>query len=155
MYVIATFESSIFLELAITSLEQKGITSDNLMAVPLDKRTAPRLLFDSIHRADGFSMFDAAAILGTVFMLLGAIYGYVLKWGPIHWGIIGAASGFFLGFLIRFVWLKRQSRGSISKSQNRSADIVLMILCDKTKWEAVEKILWDNLALGVARVLRE
>jgi hypothetical protein len=83
MYVIATFESSIFLELAIAALEQKGITTDNLLAVPLDKRTEPRKLFDTIHRADGSSMLDAATILGTVFMLLGAIYGYVLKWGPL------------------------------------------------------------------------
>jgi hypothetical protein len=155
MYVIATFESSIFLELAIAALEQKGITTDNLLAVPLDKRTEPRKLFDTIHRADGSSMLDAATILGTVFMLLGAIYGYVLKWGPILWGIIGAVFGLLLGFLIRFLLLKRQNGGKISKSQSSSSEIVLMILCDKTKWETVEKILWDNLALGVARLLQE
>jgi hypothetical protein len=155
MYVIATFESSIFLELAIAALEQKGITTDNLLAVPLDKRTEPRQLFDTIHRADGSSMLDAATILGTVFMLLGAIYGYVLKWGPILWGIIGAVFGLLLGFLIRFLLLKRQNGGRISKSQSSSSEIVLMILCDKNKWETVEKILWDNLALGVARLLRE
>jgi hypothetical protein len=152
MYVIATFGSNIFLELAITELEQKGITTNNLLAVPLDKRAGTRKMFDSIHRADGVSMFDVAAILGTVFMLLGAIYGYVWEWGPILWGIIGAVSGSILGFLIRFLLLKWKNRGNNNKSQNNSSEVVLMILCDKAKWEMVEKILWDNLALGVARV---
>lgn len=37
MYVIATFEQSILLELAITELEQKGISKDQVFAVPIDK----------------------------------------------------------------------------------------------------------------------
>jgi len=37
--------------------------------------------------ADGISLFDGAAVLGAVFMELGVIYGFVLKWGPIAWGL--------------------------------------------------------------------
>ena len=107
MLVIVTFENSIFIELAITALEQNGISNDKILAAPLDKRSEPRKLFDTIHRADGLSLFDAAAMLGTCFMLLGAIYGYVLKWGPIIWGIIGAVSGLLLGFLIKLLLVKK------------------------------------------------
>lgn len=150
MHVVATFEQSVFLEIALSALEQKGIAKSNLLAVPLDKRTVPRRLFDSIHRADGFSMFDAAAILGTCFMLLGAIYGYELTWGPIIWGIIGSLFGIVLGFAIKMFLLKKCNFGT----KNIISEVVLMIQCEEEQWETVEKILWDNTALGVSKVLR-
>jgi len=148
MLVIATFENSTFIELAISLLEQKGIPKEQIFAIPLDKRTEPRKLFDTIHRADGFSMFDAAAILGTCLMLLGAIYGYVLKWGPIIWGIIGAVTGLLAGFLIKLWMMKKRRRGN----KQITSEIVLMIRCEDYQWETVEKILWEHTALGMARV---
>ncbi|MFB3164864.1 hypothetical protein ABLO26_26240 [Neobacillus sp. 179-J 1A1 HS] len=148
MFVIATFENSIYIELAITALEQQGISKELILAAPLDKRKEPRNLFDSIHKSDGFSLFDGPSILGTCLMLLGAIYGYELKWGPILWGIIGAVSGLLLGFLIKMLMLKKSKRGS----KNISSEIVLMVRCEDHKWEMVEKILWDHLALGLTKI---
>jgi hypothetical protein len=148
MFVIATFENSIYIELAITALEQQGISKELILAAPLDKRKEPRNLFDTIHRSDGFSLFDGPAILGTCLMLLGAIYGYELEWGPILWGIIGAVSGLLLGFLIKMLMLKKSKRGS----KNISSEIVLMVRCEDQKWEQVEKILWEHLALGLTKI---
>lgn len=148
MYVIATFENSTFIELAISSLEQKGIPKDRILAAPLDKRTEQRKLFDTIHRADGFSMFDAAGILGTCFMLLGSIYGFVLKWGPIIWGIIGAVSGLVLGFIIKLIMIKK----NLGASNKITSEIVLMIRCEDNQWDMVEKILWENTALGITKI---
>ncbi|MDQ0974526.1 hypothetical protein QFZ31_004404 [Neobacillus niacini] len=148
MFVIATFENSIYIELAITALEQQGISKELILAAPLDKRKEPRNLFDTIHKSDGFSLFDGPSILGTCLMLLGAIYGYELKWGPILWGIIGAVSGLLLGFLIKMLMLKKSKRGS----KNISSEIVLMVRCEDHKWEMVEKILWDHLALGLTKI---
>jgi hypothetical protein len=148
MFVIATFENSIYIELAITALEEQGISKELILAAPLDKRKEPRNLFDTIHKSDGFSLFDGPSILGTCLMLLGAIYGYELVWGPILWGIIGAVSGLILGFLIKMLMLKKSKRGS----KNISSEIVLMIRCEDQKWEMVEKILWDHLALGLTKI---
>ncbi|MDQ1000267.1 hypothetical protein QFZ28_000667 [Neobacillus niacini] len=148
MFVIATFENSIYIELAITALEQQGISKELILAAPLDKRKEPRNLFDTIHNSDGFSLFDGPAILGTCLMLLGAIYGYELEWGPILWGIIGAVSGLLLGFLIKMLMLKKSKRGS----KNITSEIVLMVRCEENKWEMVEKILWDHLALGLTKI---
>lgn len=148
MFVIATFENSIFIELAITELEQNGIPNEKILAAPLDKRSEPRKLFDTIHRADGLSLFDASSMLGTCFMLLGAIYGYVLKWGPIIWGIIGAVSGMLLGFLIKLLIVKRSKSGA----KNITSEIVLMIRCEEHQWESIEKIIWENNALGITRI---
>lgn len=148
MFVIATFENSIYIELAISELEQQGIAKEMILAAPLDKRREPRRLFDTIHQSDGFSLFDVASILGTCLMLLGAIYGYVFEWGPIIWGIIGAVSGLLLGFFIKMIFLKKTGRGS----KNIRSEIVLMIRCEETKAEMIEKILWDHLALGLTKI---
>ena len=148
MFVIATFENSIYIELAISELEQKGISKEKILAAPLDKRTEQRKLFDSIHRADGFSLFDAAAILGTCLMLLGAIYGYVLEWGPIIWGIIGAVTGLLLGFALKLLLIKKNKRGT----KLITSEIVLMIRCEDDQWEKVQYILWENSALGITRI---
>jgi hypothetical protein len=148
MLVIATFENSLFIEMAISALEQKGIPKEKIFAAPLDKRKEPRQLFDTIHRADGISLFDAGALLGTCFMLLGAIYGYVLKWGPIIWGIIGALSGLAIGILIKLWLVKKNNKGT----KKISSEIVLMIRCEEYQWDSVEQMLWDNLALGVTHV---
>ncbi|MFD0828916.1 hypothetical protein ACT8ZR_25370 [Neobacillus sp. M.A.Huq-85] len=148
MLVIATYENSIFIELAITELKQNGLTNEKILAAPLDKRTGKRQLFDTIHRADGLSLFDGAAILGTCFMLLGSIYGFILKWGPIIWGIIGAISGLLLGFLLKLLIVKKGKSGS----KNISSEIVLMIRCEEDQWKTVEKILWDNGALGLTKL---
>lgn len=148
MFVIATFENSIYIELAISELEQQGITKEMILAAPLDKRREPRRLFDTIHQSDGFSLFDVPSIFGTCLMLLGTIYGYVLEWGPIIWGIIGAVSGLLLGFFIKMIFLKKTGSGS----KNISSEIVLMIRCEETKSEMIEKILWDHLALGLTKI---
>jgi hypothetical protein len=148
MFVIATFENSIYIELAIVALEKQGIPKEMILAAPLDKRKELRGLFDTIHKSDGFSLFDGPAILGTCLMLLGAIYGYILEWGPILWGIIGALSGLLLGFVIKMLLLKKNKRGS----NNITSEIVLMVRCEDHKWESVEKILWEHLALGLTKI---
>lgn len=148
LFVIATFDNSLFIELTITELEQNDITNERILAAPLDKKEDPPQLFDTIHRADGFSLFDASAILGTCLMLLGAIYGYKFEWGPIIWGIIGAVSGLLLGFLIKMIWIKMHKKGS----KQVSSEIVLMIRCEKHEWKHVENILWKNGALGLTRI---
>jgi hypothetical protein len=148
MLVIATFENSLFIELAITALEQTGVRKEKIFAAPLDKRTEPRQLFDTIHRADGISLFDAGAILGTCLMLLGAIYGFVLDWGPIIWGIIGALSGITIGILIK-LWIVKKTNNDNKKI---SSEIILMIRCDEHQWESVQQLLWEHLALGITHV---
>lgn len=148
MFVIATFENSIYIELAITALEQQGISKELILAAPLDKRKEMRGLFDTIHKSDGFSLFDGPAILGTCLMLLGAIYGYVLEWGPILWGIIGAVSGLLLGLLLKMLLLRKNKRGS----SKITSEIVLMVRCEDHKWEQVEKLLWDHFALGLTKI---
>jgi hypothetical protein len=76
MFVAGSFQYNFHLELAISELEKKGIERESIAAIIMDSRVEERKIMDTIHRADGISSFDAAALLGTFCMLAGAIYGF-------------------------------------------------------------------------------
>ena len=103
MYIISTFDYSVNLEIAITSMQMKGVEKENIFAVPVDKANEKLNLIDTIHHSDSVSLIDLASILGAIFMLFGSIYGFVLKWGPVWWGIIGLAFGFSIGVVIKYI----------------------------------------------------
>lgn len=150
MNIIASFDHNVYVELALTSLEEVGITNENMLAIPLDKRTEERNLFDTIHRSDGVSLFDLAAALAVVGTVFASSYGFVAKWGPIIWGLIGAAAGALLGFMINWVYFKTKNKRDIKKG--RSTELFVVIKCDDDQSDTVKKILWDHFALGVAKV---
>lgn len=148
MYLVASFHYNLHTEIAITKIEKLGITPEQILAVPLEKRGETRNIFDTIHHADGMSMFDGGAILGTACMVLGVIYGFVLEWGPIVWGLLGLAGGFLVGFLLDLLFSK--AKHSKERSHEQYGELFLLINCDKDQVKEVEKALWDHLALGVA-----
>ncbi|TCL37708.1 hypothetical protein EV210_105142 [Anaerospora hongkongensis] len=161
MYVYASFDYSAFLELAITDLEKRGIAREHILAVPLDKRVEERMILDSIHRADGVSLFDGAMVLGAILMEIGVIYGFVLEWGPIIWGLIGLLSGVVIGFLLDYFYgslfgskKNGSSRNQIKAGKCNNTEVILTICCDNSQYEMVEKVLWDNMAYGVGKLDR-
>ena len=148
MYVLASFNYSFHTELAITELIEKGIKNEQILALPLELRGEPRQIMDTIHHSDGVSMIDGGAVLGSALMVLGVIYGFLLTWGPIIWGLIGLVVGFLLGFLIDYFW------GKIRQSKNRRpesrGEIIILVNCADGQLEMVKKTLWGHLALGLA-----
>ncbi|MFT4415793.1 hypothetical protein ACLM5H_18195 [Fredinandcohnia humi] len=151
MQLFSTFEHSSYIELAITSLEKVGVKKECILAVPLINRVEERRLFDTLHRADGISLFDKGAAIGTAFSVIGASIGFKLEWGPIYWGLIGAATGFILGFIIDYIIFKLvHKRKRVVKGKN--SEVVLVIECQKELVEKVEEVLWEHLALGVAKL---
>jgi hypothetical protein len=151
LQIFSTFEHSTYVELAITAIENIGVEKENILAVPLMNRVQERKLFDTLHRADGISLFDKGAAIGTAFSVIGTMMGFALEWGPIIWGIIGGAIGFIIGFMIDFIFYKViHKRSRIVKGKH--SEVVLVINCTQELVEKVEQLLWDNLALGVAKL---
>ncbi|HEX9061676.1 MAG TPA: hypothetical protein VF941_15955 [Clostridia bacterium] len=150
MLVIASFTYSMHLELAINYLERIGIRRESIFAIPLDKRGEKRRLFDTISQSDGISLFDVAIILATLFMLGGSIYGFVLKWGPILCGVIGSIIGALIGFAIDII--PKKGKHNKNKPNGNTSEVFLLIECEKKDLEVVEGILWDNLAIGIAKI---
>lgn len=151
MQVFSTFETTGYLELAISTLEKKGIKRESIYVVPLDNRTADRRLFDSIHRSDGTTLIDIGMALATAFSVIGASIGFKLSWGPIYWGLIGAVVGFVVGLAIRlFIEMVLKKRKRVLKGKH--SDIIVIIDCEEPQAETIESILWNNFAIGVAKV---
>ncbi|MEN1967148.1 hypothetical protein WMZ97_03620 [Lentibacillus sp. N15] len=151
MQIIATFDSTIYLEIAIKQIEKRGIHQDNIFAVPLNNREESRDLFDSIHRADGVSLIDMGMALATAFSVVGISIGLRLAWGPILWGLITALFGFVLGFIIKLIILLMSHKNE-RQLKRKHAEIVLIVECDERFAAELEEILWNHLAFGVAWV---
>jgi len=153
MFVAGSFEYNLHLELAISELEKKGIPRDNIAAVLMDSRVEERKILDTIHRADGISSFDAAALIGTFGLLLGAIYGFLLNWGLVVWGLIGLLGGAVLGLLgdifITRIFNKKRPGKATGTVKGAAPQVVLIVECHDDRAAAIKDILWDNLALGV------
>lgn len=147
MYIISTFKHSIDLEIAISSIELLKIAKENILAIPFTTKSSNTKIFDTMNSSDGISLLDLSAIIGTVFMVLGTIYGYIFKWGPIIWGLIGLISGCVLGLIIDIIYTKKKNK---NKDIEMSNQVVLIINCEESKAKNIERILWDNKALGVA-----
>ncbi len=151
MQLFSTFETTGFLEMAILTLEKRGVKKENIFAVPLDNRVEERKIFDTLHRSDGISLIDLGMAFATAFSVIGASIGFKLAWGPIYWGLIGAFLGFVFGFLIRlFMELVIKKKNRVLKGKH--SEIILIIDCEESQVEFVEDVLWSHFALGVAKV---
>ncbi|MPM93783.1 hypothetical protein SDC9_140925 [bioreactor metagenome] len=83
-------------------------------------------------------------------MLLGAIYGFILAWGPIWWGLIGLVCGAAIGLFIKLIATKKYAKNR--KQAEKAAEVVLIIECKEHEMEIVRNVLWDNHALGVSKL---
>ncbi|MDF2572757.1 MAG: hypothetical protein K0R55_4361 [Sporomusa sp.] len=146
MHVVASFEHSLHLELAITDLEQKGIEQGRICAIPLSNMKKERQLFDNIHRSDGESMFDIPTILGTILMVLGVLWGFMWKWGPIIWGLIGLFIGMAVGFAFKYFLYIRNSKNII---KGKDTEVVVVVDCKPDEVKIVEDIFCRHLAIGI------
>lgn len=151
MQLFSTFEHSTSIEMAVSTLEKKGIKREKIFIVPLDNRQEKHQLFDNLNRSDGTSLIDIGAALATAFSVVGASIGFKLAWGPIYWGLITAVAGFLIGLSIRLFTetvvkkKKRQLKGVHS-------EVILIVECEDSEGELVENILFGHYALGVAKV---
>lgn len=148
--IAAVFDHSPFVELAVTELEDKGIERDHILAIPLIEKTNPDFaVLDSIHRADGASMIDIATVLGNIGMVLGVIYGFVLTWGPIIWGLIGLLAGVAAGLALGWLLIRRKRQ---SRKKSKVSELLILVSCEPEQVVWVEQVLHNNTALGVGTV---
>lgn len=148
MHVIASFEHSIYLELAITALEEAGIPKEHIYAVSLQGRPNKPKMFDTIHRSDGVSLFDAGTALATALTVIGSSYGFILKGGAILWGLIGAVMGFTIGVLIDIAHKKKKKANL--PSRDKITEVIVLVACIKEETKQIQAVFWEHHAFGVA-----
>jgi len=151
MQLFSTFETTGYLEMAIATLEKRGIKKEDIFAVPLDNRKEDPKIFDTLHRSDGTSLIDIGMGIATAFSVIGASIGFELAWGPIYWGVIGAFSGFILGFAIR-LFIELVVKKNKKNIKGRHSEVILIVECEESQSVLIEDILWSHFALGVAKI---
>ncbi|WP_438444571.1 hypothetical protein [Gorillibacterium sp. sgz5001074] len=149
--IIATFEHSPFVEMAIHDLEKLGVPPEHIVALPMENLESETHVIDSIHRVDGRSILDGAMMTGTIFAVLGAIYGFVWYWGPIIWGLLGLAGGFLLGLGMELALSKKKIR----VFANRKSEVVLQITSTAALQNRLIQVLKSRKANGFVVMPRE
>lgn len=142
--VIATFDHSPFVEMVIHDIVKLGVPKGNIVALPLENLDSQTHIMDSIHRVDGRSMLDGAMLGASFFAVIGAIYGFILYWGPIIWGLIGLFGGFLLGLLIELAVNKKK----LQLAPKRKSEVILEITCDASLKNHLIKALKTRKAQG-------
>ncbi|MDN3019158.1 hypothetical protein PH210_23580 [Paenibacillus sp. BSR1-1] len=149
MRFIASFNHSEHLEKAITALESLGVMQEDIFAAPLDKRNEKSQWFDTIHRSDGKSLFDGIMLLGALGTFFGTVYGFILHWGPVVWGVAGFIAGCLLGCIIKGIpiLLTAKKREKVPKTE-----VVLIVDCENDLARKTEEVLWSNHAFGLSQI---
>ncbi|MEW9669938.1 hypothetical protein [Ammoniphilus sp. 3BR4] len=147
MYVIAGFESSLFVEFAIEELKEEGIHEKDIVMVKMENAEQYRNLFDSIHHSDGVSLFDGMAALGGAGMTLGIIVGSQIAIGPVAIGLLGL----FIGAAIGYFLDKKISKVKKSTKQQQYIALLLLINCKEDQKNMVTTVFHkhDVLTLGI------
>jgi hypothetical protein len=148
LHVLSCFESSVYLELVILALEQNGFGKESIAAVPMEPTTQRTKLSDSIHRAEGIAAIDPAAILGTIFAVLGASFGFELRWGPVLWGLIGLAAGVFTGWILFLIAGNRVK----NRPPGTNALVMLIIHCEEAESIKAIHILKQFSAINIGNL---
>lgn len=142
--IIATFDHSPFVEMAIHDIEKLGVPPEDIVALPLENLDSQTHIIDTMHRVDGRSILDGAMVGGTIFAALGAIYGFVWYWGPIIWGLIGLVGGFFLGLIIELILNKKE----LKLFAGRKSEVIIEVICDASLQNQLIKALNSRKANG-------
>lgn len=146
MNIVASFDHTVYLELAIKELENHGIGKQNIFAIPLSEKKKPKKNSELV-RGSGFSLLDGTFAFGTVCSLFGVVYGFIWPGGPVLWGLIGLVIGWAVGFLFDFILRKRQFK--MKKKAGEGGEVMLVIHCAKEQITLVKEILFDHYTLGL------
>ncbi|WP_433616301.1 hypothetical protein [Paenibacillus cellulositrophicus] len=144
----STFQHSHYVELAISKLKENDVVQ--IYAIPLDNRSMDMKLVDTMHGTDGTSLIDIGLILAMMGGTIGVSRGFVLHWGPVYWGLIGAAVGFAIGFVYDLI-KNLVKRKKIRTVKTTAGEVILIVQCRAEQAPFVEQTLWGNRALGVAK----
>lgn len=145
MYVVASFKLNKNLERSIAELEFNGINRKKILALPL---AVP--FEQNIHDSYKKKLFETAPILVTIFALFGSIYGFILKWGPVLWGLIGVGLGIIIGVVFDFLRTKKMRKEAMFEDR-KLTEVFLLIHCSDEDQAAKVKALivkWSPLGIS-------
>lgn len=145
MLVIGIFPNDMGAAQALIDMVNAGIGKDRLLVVPMDASAeeAKNVAFNPIA---GQSSVEVGIAVATACAVVCISRGFVLPWGPIVWGLIGAIGGFAIGFFIHQSLMKRRRTGI---RIDRASELTVIVECAESERQTVLDALWNNNALSV------
>ncbi|QQK79201.1 hypothetical protein HUG20_04345 [Salicibibacter cibi] len=148
MYVVASLKLNKNLERVIAEIEYSNIDRKNILALPLAKKVE-----QETEKSCQQKSFEILPITGTIIALLGMIYGFILEWGPILWGLIGLGLGVIIGGVIDVLRIKKIR---VQKEGESLTEVFLLVHCsDKTQAQQVKTLIWKWSPTGVATFTKQ
>lgn len=129
MLIIGTFEHSIELEQALGELEHNGIPRSHILVVLMDAH--PNISGRFINKSNDFYSkgIEVGLASGTALSVVGTSMGFILKWGPIIWGLISAGIGFFTGLSL-YALANRNTHRHLPKKIN---EVTVIVQCGESQ----------------------
>jgi hypothetical protein len=146
MLIIAAFEQCLELEQALTAVEQHGIPRSHILVTPMD--TAPNSPYQPLHQYSHMRSreVELGIASATGCSVIGASAGFVLDWGPIYWGLIGAVVGFIVGYWAYRIFSKGQAQ---RRKRRQLPEVTVIIQCPEDQTSPMKELLWKHQALTV------
>ena len=148
-YVYGLFKPSLVLEMGISALEKEGFTGEKLLVVTLEpSKPGRQRLLDTMYSTDGMSLLDGTAIMASVGMVLGVIYGSVVYIGPVAMGLLGLFGGGGLGYLLD----RLSRRKNRARYDAPAGEIIVAVRCgDKEAAARAEALMREYRAVALGR----
>jgi hypothetical protein len=144
MLLISIFNQTIDLELALAELEECSIPKECILVAFMNSHPKNITLQTFSSKA-----FEIGICIAKGCAVLGASFGFILKWGPIIWGLIAALIGFTIGFGFYFLF---KWHSFYLKKTNKKGDVTVIIQCHVEQQSAIQEILWKYQALSIGYV---
>ena len=150
LLITGTFEHSLELEQALAQLEKNGIARKHIKAISMDKDpNSPDQLITK-NRELHYRAFEVGMASATACSVVGTSIGFILKLGPIFWGLFTAIIGFIIGFGLYLIFKKRTHR-NLSK---HLPEVLLNVYCKEEQTHFVMKTMLKYNALTVGKTSR-
>jgi hypothetical protein len=144
MLIVGTFQHSIELEQALALLEIRGVPWKRILVIAMDsvQHDPPEHL--PVSRDRNSRRIELSIACATALSVIGASIGFILKWGPVIWGLISCVIGYIIGFGLYSLFMKNGNQHRVPKNL---PEITVMVQCQKKDSAQVRDILWRYQAL--------
>lgn len=147
MLIVGAFNYSIELEEALKELENNGICRKHILTVPMNVYSDTSKGFISESHDFYAKGFEVGVACATACSVIGTSIGFILKWGPIIWGLTAAVIGLIIGFGLYFLFNKNVHR-NLSK---KLPEVTVIVQCSEENSNLVMKIMWKYDVLNIGR----
>lgn len=144
MLVVGTFANDRGVLQALLDIERAGIGKERLLVVAMD--ASPDEALEWTNPMAGHSAAETGIAVATATAVVCISRGFATAWGPIVWGLIGAAGGFATGFALNRLFV-RHRRSRIRRS--KASELTVLVECEEAERLRVVSALWNNEALAV------